>query len=35
MKELPRRKSWGLVVILCALLVAHVLLRLYLPHLQA
>ena len=35
MRELPRRKSWSLVVILCALLVVHVLLRLYLPHLQA
>jgi ketosteroid isomerase-like protein len=35
MSELRRRKSWVLVVILCVLLVAHVLLRLYLPRLQA
>jgi ketosteroid isomerase-like protein len=35
MNERPRRKSWILILVLCVLLVAHVLLRLYLPHLQA
>jgi ketosteroid isomerase-like protein len=31
MSTSPRRKSWILIAVLCALLVAHVFLRLYLP----
>src|SRR5205823_2691312 len=31
MSNTPHRKSWTLIAVLCALLVAHVFLRLYLP----
>jgi ketosteroid isomerase-like protein len=34
MQGRPRRRSWILIAILCVLLVAHVLLRLYLPSWQ-